>query len=321
LRFVVLLFAFLALLALGAIRPAPACDLCGCPVVIDPTSSFFEPGFSFGLSEQYTRFGTLQLDGNTVGNPFGQSMNSSVTQVYFKYNFDRHFGLLLNAPFIARSWRRIQNGGVESGSATGLGDMSLVANYLVYNKASAKSTLTLNLQGGLKLPTGSAGFIKEELSEMDEEGGPASAVHGHDLAFGSGSVDGILGANVFLREDRFFFAANLQYSIRTRGAYGYRYADDFIWSAGPGIYLSQDGINDFKLRLNFSGEVKGRDNLNGITADDTGATNVFVGPQLIGNFGRNAYAQIGVDLPIARDNTALQIVPDYRVNANVNLRL
>lgn len=320
-------FILLSVAALVAFwtAPAQACDLCGCPVVIDSTSTFFQPGFSLGLSEQFTRFGTMQFDGSAAPNPLGQYMNSSVTQLFVNYNFDNRIGLQLNVPWISRSWRRAVNNQAESGNAAGIGDMSLVAHYLAVQKFGKDHTFTLNLQGGLKLPTGSSGFLAEELTEStpDEvvEGAPPpipSGIHGHDLTFGSGSVDGMIGANLFLRQKHLFFAANVQYAIRTRGAYGYQFANDFIWSAGPGIYLDKPG--NLKLRLNFSGESKARDNLNGVTADDTGINNVFIGPQLIGNFGSQFYAQAGFDLPIVRDNTALQIVPDYRFNVMANYR-
>jgi hypothetical protein len=45
---------------------------------------------------------------------------------------------------------------------------------------------------------------------------------------------GIIGANIFWRQDRFFCAATLQYAIRTRFAYGHRYANEFQWTGAWG---------------------------------------------------------------------------------------
>jgi hypothetical protein len=42
-------------------------------------------GWYGAVGEQFTRFGTLQLDGNEVANPTGQYLNSSITQIVAGY--------------------------------------------------------------------------------------------------------------------------------------------------------------------------------------------------------------------------------------------
>ena len=48
---------------------------------------------------------------------------------------------------------------------------------------------------------------------------------------------------------------------------------------------------------------------------DTGITSVFLGPELVFSLGEKLSAELGFDWPLSVDNTALQIVPDYRVHA------
>jgi hypothetical protein len=55
----------------------------------------------------------------------------------------------------------------------------------------------------------------------------------------------------------------------------------------------------------------------GKPAEDTGITSVFVGPRLVGSRGRWS-ADIDVDLPVLIHNTALQVVPDYRIRGGVS---
>ena len=69
------------------------------------------------------------------------------------------------------------------------------------------------------------------------------------------------------------------------------------------------------LQANVSGETKGRDDFNGETAEDTGITAVYLGPELMFTWGEKLSAELGLDWPMSLDNTALQIVPDYRVHA------
>jgi hypothetical protein len=118
----------------------------------------------------------------------------------------------------------------------------------------------VNLLGGLKLPSGNPDFLGEELEPVGAPAGPGvplrgvpqhstpggdddhddppgrrlfGGIHGHDLALGSGSVDGILGASTYASYDRFFMTAVVQYAVRREGAFDYRYANDLTWFGCP----------------------------------------------------------------------------------------
>jgi long-subunit fatty acid transport protein len=71
------------------------------------------------------------------------------------------------------------------------------------------------------------------------------------------------------------------------------------------------------LQANVSGETKPRDEFNGAKAADTGITSVFLGPEILFTWRDKLSAEFGVDVPVSVDNTALQIVPDYRLRAAV----
>ena len=66
-----------------------------------------------------------------------------------------------------------------------------------------------------------------------------------------------------------------------------------------------------------SGENKGKDTFQGQSADDTGVTAVYLGPQVSFTWANKLSAQIGADLPMSIENTALQAVPDYRIRAGL----
>jgi hypothetical protein len=78
---------------------------------------------------------------------------------------------------------------------------------------------------------------------------------------------------------------------------------------------------DTLLGLQFvvSGEHKDVDRFRGQAAEDTGITSVFLGPRVIAAFGKIS-AEIAVDLPVSIDNTALQVVPDYRIRGGIAIR-
>ena len=308
------------LLAAGLTRSTLACDLCA---IYSTTRAQGETGKGpfAGLAEQFTHFGTVQVDGEEVPNEADQHFESSISQVFAGYNFNDRVGLQFSLPVVYRSFKRPDGmGGIDRGNESGLGDVSLLGNLVVYSHRKKRSTVLLNLLGGVKFPTGSTSRMKEEFAEVEDPVGPVSGIHGHDLTLGSGSFDGILGATVYLRSGRFFLDSVVQYAIRSEGDFDYRFADDLTWAGGPGVLLVLREGFSLSLQAVVSGEHKGLDTFQGAEAEDTGVTAVYLGPQLNLTFSDKLGARVGADLPVSIDNTALQTVPDYRIRGGVTWR-
>ncbi len=315
-----------------------ACDLCGCylPNLEAPQPARFS--LYSGLAEQFTHFGTDRFNGHEVANPTGEYLDSSNTQIIVGASFfDGCFSLQANIPLLYRSFKRPEGFAIDRGHESGLGDVSLLANLRVFRKdalfhergaslakdgkTSAAATIgepdfsaTLNLTGGLKLPTGDSSRIREEFNEVEIEGAPQSGIHGHDLALGTGSYDGIFGAQLLLRYQSLFFQADTQYTWRGFGRHSYRYANDLSWNGGPGIYLLRKEGSLLALQATLSGETKGTDRFRGEAALDTGTTALYLGPQISAVFGRIS-AEVAADLPVIMNTTAFQTTPDYRIRA------
>src|SRR6185436_19050781 len=141
---------------------------------------------------------------------------------------------------------------------TGVGDLSVVGHALAYSTVTEHSVFRFSLLGGVKFPSGDSSRLAEELEEVHAHpalagvarairprhttgggspgggGGSAAAleggIHGHDLALGSGSYDGIVGGDLFWSWDRLFATAGGQYAIRSEGDFEYQYANDLTWS-------------------------------------------------------------------------------------------
>jgi hypothetical protein len=325
------------LLAAGLVHPRPtrACDICAVYTATEQRES--RTGWRLGVATQYAHFATLQEDGREVPNPGGEYLDSVITQVLVGYQITPRVGLQLNMPFITRHFRRLEpNGERTSGDESGPGDLSLLARVLAHSMVTENSVFRFSLMGGLELPTGNADRLADELpaaatspvrrlvprhDEPEPGGGGgepgevhhASGVHGHDLALGSGSVDALVGGDLFWSWKRVFVTALLQYLIRTEGAFEYRYANDLVWSGGPGVYLSLEHDHSLALQALTTGETKGKDTQAGATLDDTAVTNMFVGPRLLFTWGTSLNAEATVEFPVIQHNTALQIVADYRV--------
>ena len=291
-------------------QPILACDLCSIYAATEAQGGSGH-GFFGGVAEQFTHFGTLQNEGRKVPNTFGQYIDSSVAQVFAGYNFNDRFGLQLNLPVIYRSFKRPPGGG--SGAEFGIGDVSLIGNFIAYQKLAENFTFSWNLLGGLKFPTGNSSHLKDP----DVEG---SGIGGHDLALGSGSVDGIAGTGFSARWKRLFLDGGLQYAARTEGDFGHQYANDLTWAGGPGVYLELTHKYTVAFQAIVSGEIKGKDSVNGQPDGDSAETIVYLGPQISATWASKLSVQVGADLPVSVGNSGLQVVPDYRVHAAVTWR-
>ena len=111
--------ALLALLGtvLATALPARACDICAVYTAVELGRG--RVGFRVGAAEQYSHFTTLKSGTDTVPNP-GEKLDSSITQVFAGYNFNPEIGVQLNLPIIYRSFRRLEDGELRSGSESGI---------------------------------------------------------------------------------------------------------------------------------------------------------------------------------------------------------
>jgi len=328
--------------------PIQACDLCGCytPQLEATTSREgepFGPGWLRGaygaVAEQFTHFGTVQVDGHEVGNPTDQHLDSSITQLVAGYSLNSRFALQVNVPLIYRSFQRPEGFKIDRGTEAGPGDVSLLGELVLFHITSGggrevsfndpKSprmverepdyTASAVFLSGVKFPTGDSSRLKEEFDETEIEGAPASGIHGHDLTLGTGSYDGIFGGQLSLRYRNFFFLQDLQFILRGDGSHQYHFANDLSWSGGPGYYFLRKQQAIIGLQAVFSGEYKDVDRFRGQAAEDTGITSVFAGPRLLISLGKVS-AEVGAELPLMIDNTALQVVPDYRISGAIAIR-
>jgi hypothetical protein len=295
-------------LAGACTQPVLGCDLCSVYAATEAQGGSGK-GFFGGVAEQFTHFGTVQEDGHKVASE-GQYIDSSVAQVFAGYNFNNNVGVQLNLPVIYRAF------GSETihGTELGIGDVSLVGTFTAYRHLSERFNFSWTLLGGVKFPTGDSSRLNTPDSELPE------GIGGHDLALGSGSYDGLVGTGVSGRWKRLFASASLQYAIRSEGDFQHHYANDLTWFGGPGVYLVLGHQYTLSLQAVVSGETKGKDTFSGVPDGDSAETLVYLGPQVNLTWGSRLAVVAGVDLPVSRDNSGTQVLPDYRVHGAVTLR-
>lgn len=288
----------------GAIaRPASSCDLCSIYAASQAQGGSGR-GFFGGVAEQFTEFGTVQTEGHKVPSE-GQYIDSSVSQVFAGYTIDDQFSVQLNLPVIYRAY----GSDTQHGVVSGIGDLSLIGNFRAYHKMSERFTFDWTVLGGIKFPTGDSSKLNTPDSALPE------GIGGHDLALGSGSFDGLVGTGIFTRWRKYFFTANVQYAIRSEGDFEHQYANDLVWFGGPGYYLVLGHSYTLALEAVISGETKGKDTFSGVPDGDSAETLVYIGPQINFTWGSKLSAQLAGDLPVVRENSGTQVMPDYRIRA------
>lgn len=309
-----------ALLA-AFVSPAFACDLCSVYTAQLADGQGAE-GWYVGVAEQYTRYDELREGGDRIPDG-GQFLKSSITQLVLGYGIDSRWAVQASLPYIDRRFKRPEGTIFERGSETGIGDASLIAQYMPYRHDDEDSTFTLRLLAGLEFGSGDSDRLREELSEDEDapgdDGGVANGIHGHDLALGSGSTDLILGGTVFARQGRWVFSGNAQYTLRSQGDIDYEFGDDLQWSLGIGRYLRMQHAQTVSLQVVRSGEHKAKDTLAGEKVGDTRLDAVYLGPRLQTTFGTRWSVELGVDLPISVDVSEIQISPGWRARSAVVL--
>lgn len=301
--------------------PALACDLCSV-YTAQLADGQGADGWYVGLAEQYTRYDELR-EGNDRIPDGGQFLKSSITQLLIGYGIDSRWTLQASLPYIDRRFKRPEGGVFERGSETGIGDASLLAQYMAYRHDDEDSTFTLRLLGGLKFGTGDSDRLREELNEDErehehgDEGGVANGIHGHDLALGSGSTDVILGTMLFGRQGRWIYSADAQYAWRSEGDIDYEFGDDLQWSVGVGRYLRMQHAQTVSLQAVLSGEHKAKDTLAGEKLGDTRFDGVFLGPKLHATFGTRWSFELRLDFPLSTEVSEIQITPGWRARGAV----
>jgi len=284
-------------------QPVVACDLCSVYAATEARGGSGK-GFFGGVAEQYTYFGTLQQEGHQIPGQ-GQYIDSSVSQVFLGYNFNNSFGIQFNLPVIYRAY----GSDTMRGTVSGIGDVSLLGTYTAYRELSEKFDFSWTLLGGVKFPTGDSSLLNTPDYALPE------GIGGHDLALGSGSYDGLVGTGAFARWQRLFGTMSVQYAIRSEGDFQHQYANDLTWFGGPGVYLGLTHSYTLSLQAVVSGETKGKDTFAGVPDEDSAETLAYVGPQVNFTWGSRLSALIGADLPVYRDNSGTQVLPNYRIRA------
>ncbi len=193
-----------------------ACEFCGCGV-----GNFYLgmlPEFKskfIGVRYQYTRYNTHIAD---EPSEFSHDYYHTV-ELWSGWNLGKKWQLLTFVPYHIN--KQNTDDGIKKSS--GLGDVTLLANYKVFdskklNESSGSNEQQFWIGAGIKLPTGSFNL---DLAEPDLETGDVNSQNG------TGSVDFLLNGTYNVRFNQSGINTSVNYKINTANNQHYYFGNRF----------------------------------------------------------------------------------------------
>jgi len=204
---------------------AGACDNCNIYLGVNPNdfSHMFQMRYHWNW-----RYGQFNEQGQQIlkHGSTHRYANSSVTEYYATYAMrakifiKARLNLILEVPF--RNNYRAVNDALQA-DLYGMGDPTILVNYRLINTKKTDSSRVrqrLSIMGGIKSPLGEH-RAKNQGVLLDP-----------DLQLGSGSFDGLLGLNYYLRWNFFGLNASCNYKVNTKNNSAFKFGDRLNWNMG-----------------------------------------------------------------------------------------
>jgi hypothetical protein len=269
--------------------------------------------------------------GGSMG--FASLLNSNFLGLrYFNQQYKSTDGLYSNSPWYNEDFNTIQAWGripvtkkiqlsalipyhfhhketeVGKQSINGLGDITVLAMYSLYQTHKDSTFLVHNLQigGGVKAPTGNF------------DASNAGAVN-PSFQVGTGSWDYLLAAEYTVKRKKFGLNTMLNYVIKTENDKRYQFGNQLNYS-GTFFYLQETKKFSFAPQLGLAGEVYGSNTQYSEKVRKTSGDIVFskVGFEL----GKDKFSLgANVMLPINQNLSSGRVEANYRWSVNLNYSL
>jgi hypothetical protein len=236
-----------------------ACEICGCSsgnYFIGPFPQFKKHFVSLRYS--FRRFDThLATDKDQFSRDFYQT-----AELWGGYNIGRKWQILAFVPFNIN--KQVTDDGVMKSS--GLGDISLIANYKIFNKVADtkkgnRVTQQLWIGGGLKLPTGK--FAADQDNIIADANNQA----------GTGSVDVLANAMYSLHIGNWGLNTNINYRINNQAS-SFKFGDRFNSSAFV-FRTIEAGSVSISPNIGLTYEYLSANKLDKVKVEDTGGNSLL----------------------------------------------
>lgn len=306
----------------GAIMTTPGATLPEGKVVMGASVQFIE--FDDISDNELEAFGAAMKDIHSIDNLFNYQANIA-------YGISNNITLGASIPYLERNNIRAAHnvmgkGEVEAaGNASGIGDVRLFGQYRFFHDNRQDMAIT----AGIKTPTGT--------TREKETGG---ALFETDHQPGSGSWDPFFGMAFNRSFGRTGLSVNVLYSWTTEGSqqtnpgnsFNYNLAlsyrlfpameahDHHHHEEGHKHHEHTGSILDYiDVVLELNGDVRNRDEINGINDENSGGHIIYLSPGVRFCFARSWSFYTSFGIPVVNDLNGDQSEPDYRVISGVSM--
>lgn len=173
----------------------------------------------------------------------------------------------------------------------GVGDMRMILRYQLTSQKNGDSFFSA-IDIGVELPTGDT---NDKFSFNNGKELPNHSPLGMQL--GDGSVDPILGLSATKLMKRHRFDASMMYFFNTKGKNEFKKGDQFNYALSYSYMLHPK----FMPVLELNGKYYGKNEIDGVTQDNTGGHELFVTPGFSSHLTKNLKFFIGYSVPVYKN--------------------
>lgn len=284
------------------------CDTCGC------SGNGGRMGFGTGLNNNFIGLRYIaqryrSRDGIFANSPWIDE-NFNTVQLWTQLPIGKRFMVNVVMPYQFHS-REFSDDTEQN--INGLGDATILGFYQILKQTpdsiiSIKPQHTLQLGGGLKIPTG----------RFDEENLEGSVNPSFQL--GTGSWDYLLAANYGVTHRNWGLSLMANYTLKSKNDKEYRFGNQFNYALNT--YKTYYFGNDFSLtpQVGLGGELFEKNEEYGLVVHDTGG-NAFFGKAGVEINYRTLALGASTMLPIAQDLNGGKVEVKNRFSVYLNINI
>lgn len=278
------------------------CDACGC------SASGGGMGFSSMLNKNFVGLRYFYQSYSSRDGIFNNSPwvdeNFNTVQLWARVPVFKNFQVSALVPYHFHN-RQLTTGGE---SISGMGDITVLGLYTVYQTHKDSTTFVHTLQAGvgIKAPTGTY--------DADDKG-----TVNPSFQLGTGAWDYLLAAEYVIRYRQLGFNTMLNYAFKTENKDYYRFGNQFNY-AGTFFYTIEKEKFTLVPQLGIAGEVYAANEQYDEEVPDTAGDILFGKVGLEAGSGRFSVGINGM-LPISQNLTGGRVEANYRWSVNLNYSL
>lgn len=201
------------------------------------------------------------------------------------------------------------------GDSSGVGDLVVLGQY----RFLERKMVDVSLLGGIKAPTGKTN---------NKDGGEKLEI---EFQPGTGSWDYLFGASASVNMSRTSLHGNMLYNLTTEGDQDTEIGNAFFYNLGiTYTFLSAerhagDDHTHSHIKwdaiLELNGESRDKDEINGLSEDNSGGDMVFLSPGMRLTSDGNWSLFLNVGFPVHENLNGVQTDVDYRVVGGIGIAL